>query len=122
MAVEWDSRVNTRFYGQDSTYIENWEEVEYKSGRRIRYLKNSLPAKSFSLCLQLDDRKGRREDGKTEFERFLWWYEYVCKSGTETFYLIDLVTHEGTREYRLADVPSWEGQAFKEVSLTIEEA
>ena len=121
MAVAWNENVNTRFYGQDGTYIENTEEVEYKSGRRIYYLKNTLPAKSIAVNLTLNDKRGERVDGKTEFEWFLYWYEYVCKSGTESFYLTDLISAKGTREYRLTDVPTWEGQAFKEVSLTIEE-
>ena len=121
MAVAWNENVNTRFYGQDGTYIENTEEVEYKSGRRIYYLKNTLPAKSIAVNLMLNDKRGERVDGKTEFEWFLYWYEYVCKSGTESFYLTDLISAKGTREYRLTDVPTWEGQAFKEVSLTIEE-
>lgn len=122
MAVNWDEHVNTRFYGEDGAYIENHEEVEFKSGRRIYYLKNSIPSKSFAVNLSLNDMKGERLDGKTEFEWFLYWYEYVAKSGTETFYLADLVTKAGTREYRLTDVPTWSGQAFKEVALTLEEA
>lgn len=122
MAVEWDSHVNTRFFGEDGAYIENTEEVEFKSGRRIYYLKNTLPAKSFACSLLLKDKKGERVDGRTEFEWFLYWYEYVCKSGSETFYLPDLVARQSSREYRLTDVPTWEGQAYKEVSLTIEEA
>lgn len=122
MAVDWDSHVNTRFYGQDGTYVENFEEVEYKSGRRTYYLKNSLPAKSIACSLMLSDKRGERVDGKTEFEWFLFWYERVCKSGTETFLLTDLITQDGEREYRLTDVPTWEGQAYKEVSLTLEEA
>ena len=121
MAIEWSENVNTRFYGQDGTYVENWEEVEYKSGRRVYYLKNTLPAKSIAVNLMLNDRKAERVDGKTEFEWFLYWYEYVCKSGTETFYLTDLISGNSTREYRLTEVPTWEGQAFKEVTLTIEE-
>ena len=122
MAVNWDERVNARFYGQDGTYIENTEEVEFKSGRRIYYLKNSIPLKSIAVSLMLDDRKANRTDGRTEFEWFLYWYEYVCKSGAETFYLTDLISGQGTREYRLTDVPTWEGQGYKEVSLTLEEA
>lgn len=122
MAVNWDSRVNSRFYGAEGSYAENFEEVEFKSGRRIFYLKNSLPAKSFAVSLSLSDRKEGSVGGKTEFEWFLYWYEYVAKSGTETFYLPDLVSGEGSREYRLTDVPTWTGQAVKEVSLALEEA
>ena len=121
MAVNWCSYVNTKFYGQDGTYIENTEEVEYKSGRRIYHLKNSLPAKSIAVNIMLNDKRDEREDGRTEFEWFLYWYEYVCKSGTESFYLTDLISQQGTREYRLTEVPSWEGQAYKEVALTLEE-
>ena len=40
MAVNWSTYVNTDFYGQDGSYKENTEKIEFKSGREIEYLKN----------------------------------------------------------------------------------
>lgn len=121
MAKEWNKYVNTKFYGHDGGYKENTEEVEFKSGRVIQYLKNSVPKKTHAVNLRCNDCKNERVFGKTEFEWFLWWYEYVIKSGSEPFYLTDLTTGSGTKEYRLKDTPSWNGQKHKEISLSLEE-
>ncbi len=120
MAQEWDSHVNTRFYGQDGSYAENTEEVEFKSGRKIYYLKNSTPSKTHALSLTVDDRE--KVDGKTEFQWFLYWYENTIKSGTLSFYLTDIIAKEGTREYRITEPPTWEGLGAKEIELQLEEA
>lgn len=115
------------FYGLDGSYTENTEEVSFKSGRTIQYLKNSTPKKQYSLNLWLNDTKAITDStlgqSRTEFGWFLYWYENTVKSGTETFYLENIVTRDDTfNEYRLIDIPSWNGQANKEVTITIEEA
>jgi hypothetical protein len=121
MAENWDSHVNTKFYGQDSSYNENTEKVEFKSGRTIRYLKNTLPKKKHIVNIQCKDKGTAKTDGKTEFEWFLYWYENTIKSGTKSFYLTDIVTGNETKEYIITEVPSWTGQKYKEISLTLEE-
>lgn len=121
MAKAWDSHVNTDFYGQDGSYNDNTEEVEFKSGRKVKYLKNSLPRKTHALNLRCADKGTPKLSGRTEFEWFLFWYENTVKSGTESFYLTDIVTGTGTKEYRLAETPSWNGQRYKEVSIKLEE-
>lgn len=127
MAQSWNLHVNMNFYGLDGSYTENTEEVSFKSGRTIQYLKNSTPKKQYSLNLWLNDTKAITDStlgqSKTEFGWFLYWYENTVKSGTETFYLENIVTRDDTfNEYRLIDIPSWNGQANKEVTITIEEA
>lgn len=119
MAQAWNNHVNTRFYGQDGSYNDNREEVEFKSGRKVYYLKNSIPTKTHALNLTLND--STLIDGKTEFQWFLYWYENTIKSGTLTFYLYDIITHIDLKEYRFTDVPQWEGQSMKMVSISIEE-
>lgn len=128
MAQNWNLHVNKNFYGLDGSYTENTEEVSFKSGRTIQYLKNSTPKKQFSLNLWLNDTKSISDSSlglkKTEFGWFLYWYENTVKSGTESFYLPDVSLRSSGNyvEYRLIDVPSWNGQADKEVTITIEEA
>lgn len=120
MAVSWSAYVNTRFYGQDGSYKDNTEKVEFKSGRTIEYLKNSVPKKTHALNLSLKDKGTPRTDGKTEFEHFLEWYENTAMSGTVPCSLTDIITGSGTKLYRVK-VEGWTGQRNKEVSLTLEE-
>lgn len=122
MAEQWSKHVNTRFYGQDGGYAENTEKVEFKSGRTVEYLKNSVPRKTHAVSLCLSDMAAEKTDGRTEFGHFLDWYENVIMSGTVPFYLTDIATGSGERLYRLTEPPSWTGQGYKEVSLTLEEA
>lgn len=117
--ANWNSHVNTNFYGLDSTFIDNTKEVSFASGRKIKYLKNTTPKKRFSFMLSVDDKK--RVEGKTEFEWFLYWYENEVYSGTESFKLLDFITHSALKDYILDGVPTWKGQAIKEISLSIEE-
>lgn len=125
MAQNWNKYVNSNFYGLDGSYLDNTEIVEFKSGRVIKYLKNSTPKKQFALNLSLDDKTlildSETSLSKTEFEWFLYWYENTVKSGTLSFYLDDIVTNQGVKEYLLSDVPTWIGQRQKEVTITIEE-
>lgn len=117
----WNTHVNTKFYGQDGSYNDNTEKVEFKSGRTIRYLRNSVPKKTHALQLRVKDTGLSKVDGKTEFEWFLNWYEVTIKSGTLPFYLTDIVTGRGTKAYKLTETPSWRGQRYKEISINIEE-
>lgn len=121
MAEQWSAHVNTRFYGQDGGYSENTEKVEFKSGRTINYLKNSVPKKTHSLNLTVQDKGTPKIDGKTEFEHFLDWYENTIKSGTIPFYLTDIITGSGEKLYRIKEAPNWTGQKYKEVSIELEE-
>ncbi|UTC66023.1 MULTISPECIES: hypothetical protein [unclassified Treponema] len=121
MAINWSEHVNTNFYGADSSYKDNTEKVEFKSGREIEYLKNSRPKKKHSVNLWLKDKGTVKTDGKTEFEHFLYWYEMEAKSGTVPCNLTDIITGTGTKQYRVK-VTGWTGQRHKEVSLELTEA
>ena len=121
MAEQWSAYVNTKFYGQDGGYNDNAETLEFKSGRTIKYMKNSAPKKTHAVNLRCNDRDADRTDGKTEFGWFLDWYENTVKSGTVPFRLADIATGTGTKEYMLKEAPTWTGQGFKEVSMTLEE-
>lgn len=120
MAVNWSAYVNADFYGQDGSYKENTEKVEFKSGRTIEYLKNSAAKKTHALNLTLKDKGTPKIAGKTEFEHFLYWFENTVKSGTIPFYLTDIITGSGTKLYKI-EVDGWTGQRNKEVSVTLEE-
>ncbi len=118
---EWANNVNSRLYGAEGSFLENTTKIEFKSGRTLSYLKNAKSAKSFTVNLYVDDAV-KDSNKKTEFERFLFWWENTIKSGTIPFYLPNLITHTGKTAYKITDVPAWTGQAKKEVSLKIEEA
>ena len=120
MAVNWSTYVNTDFYGQDGSYKENTEKVEFKSGREIEYLKNSLPRKTHSVNIWLKDTGTTKIDRKTEFQHFLYWYENVAKSGTVPCNLKDIITRDGIKQYKVK-VTGWSGQKHKEVSLELTE-
>lgn len=120
MAQEWDVHVNKRAYGEDGSYAENTERVEFKSGRAVFYRKNSAAKKTHALNFQFDDVV--KKEGRTEFQWFLFWYEMTIQCGALSFYFPDVTTGDGTREYFITEVPSWNGQAKKEVSLQFEEA
>ncbi len=119
MAVSWNSNVNTKFYGMDGNYKENRDEVEFKSGRKVYYLRNSLPKKAVALMLALDDKK--LVNSKTEFKWFLYWFENTCKSGTVPFTLSDVMGSGQNKTYQFLDLPTWTGQKTKEITLTLEE-
>ena len=121
MAIEWSTHVNTDFYGQDGDYKNNTEKVEFKSGREIEYLKNSLPKKKHTVNLWLKDTGTAKVDGKTEFQHFLYWYETTAKSGTVPCNLTDIITGGGTKQYKVK-VTGWTGLRHKEVSLELTEA
>lgn len=116
----WSEYVNSDFYGQDGGYQDNVEEVKFKGGRKIGYLRNSTPRKSHELNLRLADKGTERRDGKTEFEHFIDWFENTVKSGTVPFLLDDIITGNGKKAYRIK-VGGWTGQRYKEVSVTLEE-
>jgi len=116
----WSNKVNDNFYGADSTYKDNIEQITFNSGRVIQYLKNSSPKKSISVMLSVNDVN--LNSGKTEFEWFLDWFENTLLSGAETLTHTDLVTGSGNKTYHLIGSPSWTGQAIKEISLSFEEA
>lgn len=121
MAKEWSKYVNQKFYGADGGFLDNTEQIEFKSGRIVKYLKNSRAQKTIAVNLYLDDIKD--VDGKTEFLHFLDWYENEIKCGTERFSLPDVVNKSGERkEYMLKEAPTWNGQGKKEVSLNLVEA
>lgn len=118
----WPSNVNTRAYGQDSSYKENRDELEFKSGRRVYYLKTSTARKTHSVSLKFDDEI-IVSGGKTEFGLFLNFFETTIKSGTVPFYFPDVTIRDGAtvRAYTMSETPTWSGQKVKEVTLTLEE-
>lgn len=120
MAQNWSTYVNTNFYGQDGGYKDNTEKVEFKSGREILYLKNSVPKKEHSLNLRCGDTGTAKTEGKTEFEHFLYWFENTVKSGTVPFYLTDVITGSGMKLYKI-EVDGWTGQKYKEISIKLKE-
>lgn len=116
--AQWPTNINQNFYGLDGAPEENRKEIKFKSGRKIYYKINSIGKKNHSVKLRLND--SLKIDGKTEFEKFLDWYENENGSGTVPIELKDLESKNGTKDYYIT-VQNWNGQKYKEVSLRIEE-
>ena len=117
--AQWAENVNNRFYGLDGSALENREATKYKSGRVIYRKINSVQKLKHSVLLRLDDVK-IDGSGNTEFIRFLNWYEQTAGSGSVPITLTDIETKTGTKDYYVS-IGNWSGQAFKEISLTLEE-
>lgn len=110
----WPGNVNTDFYGLTTTVKDNLETVEFESGAKRTYLKNSVAKKTYTFSLTLWTNE--------EEQNFWSWYNDTILSGSLTFALTDLLTGSGTTEYRLTSQPSVSGQYPKELTLTVEEA
>lgn len=115
---EWSERINAKFYGYDGGFSENRNEVEFKSGRKVFYLKNSSPGTRAAVNIRFEDRK--IIDGKTEFGWFLDFWRNTLKSGTIPVKLPDF-SGGGDKLYWITEEPTWTGQKYKEVSLEFEE-
>lgn len=113
MAISWPSGVNTAAYGMDTGYEDNTEVIEMKSGRRVVYMKNSIPRKTFTFSLRMVD-----DGASSEYRQFLSWYENTAKSGAENFLFPNLITHSGTKEYQFNGTPTARGQLYKTVTIS----
>lgn len=118
----WPTGVNTKAYGMESGWSDNREEVEFKSGRRVYWLKNSEARKTHSVMMTFDD-KTAISGALTEWQVFQNWFKNTIKSGTVPFYFPDLSNKgTGTRLYYMTETPTAKGQEKKEASFTLEEA
>lgn len=104
MSVEWSDKVNSDFYGMSYGANENTETVKFESGKPRTFLKNSTPTKSMTFRVSFWT--------KGEELAFWDWYENVLLSGAEALRLTDLVSLEGTREYRMTSTPKVSEGAF----------
>ena len=115
----WPNNVNNKFYGLDGSPVENRESTKYKSGRVIYRKINSAQKVNHGVLLRLNDSE-KDTNNKTEFTRFLDWYETTAGSGTVPVTLTDIEKKSGTKNY-FVTVGNWSGKRFKEISLTLEE-
>ena len=114
----------------DSSYVEGMPAgaiiqqnpgpgMMVKSGRIIYHKINSAQKVNHTVLLRLNDAI-KDGNGKTEFTRFLDWNETTNGSGSVPITLTDIETKTGTKDYYVL-VGNWSGQAFKEITLTLEE-
>ena len=116
--AQWAQNVNDKFYGLDGGIEENRVQIKFKSGRTIYHKINTIAKKTHAVKLYLDDSV--KTAGKTEFERFLEWYENENGSGSVPVVLTDIEAKSGMKEYYVT-MSNWRGQKNKELSLTLEE-
>lgn len=114
----WPDNVNNRFYGLDGAAEDNRTEIKYKSGRKIYHKINTSIKKTHAVKLRVDD--SIKTNGATEFTRFLNWYENENGSGTVPITLTDIENKTGVTDYYVY-MRNWNGQKYKEISLTLEE-
>lgn len=114
----WPENVNNKFYGLDGTPDDNRVQVKFKSGRTIYHKRNTIVKKLYSVKLRLDDKI--KTNGKTEYERFLDWYENENGSGTAPVELTDLTAKTGIKTYFVV-LENMNGQRYKELTLNLEE-
>lgn len=118
----WPQGVNTDAYGADNGYVDNRETVEYKSGRRAYYRKNSVERKTHAVSMKFNDSV-IVSGGKTEYGLFKDFFENELKGGTLPFYFPDVSNKgNGLRLYYMAETPRDKGLRTKEVTFTLEEA
>ena len=73
-----------------------------------------------TVKLRLKDTGTAKINGKTEFQHFLSWYENTAKTGTIPCILQDIITGNGTKQYKIK-VTDRAGQKYKEISLELTE-
>ncbi len=112
MAQLWCPNVNIRFYGVNRTPQSNVKKVSFESGKDRTYLLNSSVKRTFSVNLSLT---------KDEETAFWNWYDNTILSGSESFYLTDILTGNGTKEYKFADEPAIEGISPRKLTMTLRE-
>lgn len=112
--VAWADGVNQKAYGMNTEYEDNLVKIQFDSGKERTYLKNSAPKKEFSFNLRFED-----SGANSEYKKFLNWYENILLSGSQSFEFPNLITHNGTAEYKMTDTPSARGQKYKEVSFSV---
>lgn len=110
---KWPDKVNTDFWALETSVNENTQSVEFESGIKRTYLKNSVAKKTYTFSLALNN--------KTEELAFWNWYDNTILSGSLSFSLYDFLTQSEITEYRLTSKPSVSGQYPKTLNLTVEE-
>ncbi len=122
MIVEWDSTVNKKVYGIETTPTENVERTEFESGLARTFRKNTIAKKKHSFMIKLSDRAVSKDaSGHTEFKRFVDWWDYVLQDGANSFSFTNLITCDGNKTYRPTAPYTASGQGLKEVTIEVEE-
>lgn len=115
MAVQWPEDVNKKFYGLTTGADENYVEVQFESGRKRRFKKNStVPCThSFSFLLK----------NKAEEKAFWRWYKEDLQGGAVEFEIPSILDPSENQCYMLASPPSVDKSQYpKEATLEVYEA
>lgn len=113
MAVNF-YKTNVKFYSMQTSAIDNLIETQYESGKRAYRLRNTTLKHSHSLSFILKDR--------ADEQSFWQWYENNLYCRANTFYLTNIISGQGTKEYRMTAEPQIQDSQYpKECVLKIEE-
>ncbi len=116
-AVSWPDNVNMKAYNATETALDNTTALEFESGKKRVYQKNSRTRAAFSFCITCLNNN----TASCEYARFWDWYKNTLKGGANSFYFTDLLTKDGLTEYRMTSTPSASGQRYKEITIEVEE-
>lgn len=108
--TEWDSTINTRFFGFSEKPKERTKKTEYLSGRVTAYNTNTRSVMTFSCSIRLK---------KNELKRFWAWFNDELGGTAGVFTCAAL----GGKYYRFSEIPEPQdtGQKYRTLDLSIEE-
>lgn len=108
--VNFPTNVNKKFYEKEEELLDNSSTIEYSSGRKTTFLKNSRFLQKTSVKLSLQN--------PTEYNSFLTWYKDILGGLSGVFVCAEL----GNSYYRFSENPTFENkQKYTIVSMKIEE-
>ena len=84
---DWNPLVNSKFSLEDNISLQDGfiEELQFDSGKKRTWLRNSYVPKVFASLNLLLDNKTLLENGKTEFEEFEDWFNRTLRYGSFSF-------------------------------------
>lgn len=92
MAISWADNVNRRILDQTTINIGEGGFVEDKSSNgefSERRLTSLAVPDTFNVVMDFD-WENKDENGLSEFDRFVYWYKYVHKRGTNAFWFPEI--------------------------------
>jgi len=87
--INWNMLVNSKLSLEGELKHEegNVQTLKFDSGKERTWLKNSYVPKVYPSLSLLLDNETIKENGKTEYEEFVKWYEVSLRYGILPFFL-----------------------------------
>ena len=98
----------TKIYGVQTGYVDNAIRHEYDSGRVVTWKKNSTVKRKYAVSCFIT---------KAQAAIFDEWYTKTLGGNGQSFTAPRLDGTSGTASYRMDTPPTFEGQAYKEITM-----